>query len=165
MLVPPVEIVVHRVTADLKAMRAQVKTLAAENDITIDWSPVRRGAAGTADDRTRRIVIRYIVSVESYAVGMHELGHILCGYHPPREGERGFSCAKRLESEALAWDWALQHMPANIAHGQAVTNYVMRAMARYLYWAHCNTKVLPADDAMFWKLFRLDWAGVYWPEP
>lgn len=149
---------------DLVALRRQVKEIAAENNITIDWSPVRHGAAGTACERDRRIVTRYVLSIESYGCAMHELGHILSGYNAPREGERGFSCSKRLEDEALAWDWALQHMPIELARSTAVTTYVLLALHRYLYWAHCNTKTLPPDDSMFWRLYRLDWPGIYWDE-
>lgn len=149
---------------DLVPLRGQVKRLAAKHKITLDWSPIRHGAAGMAFVPERRVVTRYIRSIESYACAMHELGHVLCGYSPPREGSRGFSCSKRLEAEALAWDWALQNMPRKVAHSRSVTVIVMVSLAHYLYWAHCNTKTLPPDDAMFWRLLRLDWPGIYWPE-
>lgn len=149
----------------IRDLRAQVKAIAATEDITINWSPVRHGAAGTADPETREVVTRYVLSLESYCCAMHELGHILSGITSPREGARGFSCAKRLEEEAHAWDWALQHMPPKVARSRAVEIYVILALARYLYWAQCFTRRLPDQDGMFWRLMRLDWPGIYWDTP
>ncbi len=149
--------------SSLVALRSQVKEIARVEAIEIRWIPVRRGASGESDHRARTITTRYIGSVDSYATAMHELGHILSGVTSPREGESGYTACRRLANEAAAWDWALQHMPREIARSERVTNHVILSLRSYLWFAHCFSTDLPPDDSLFWKLYRLDWDDIYWP--
>lgn len=144
-------------------MRRHVKSIAEREDIMITWVPVRRGHGGSADVTERRITTRYIYSVIAYATAMHELGHILSGSTRPREGEPGYSTVLVLQNEAAAWDWALHAMPYAVARSRAVTSAVANSMRNYYWFARCGDGA-PDDDSLFWKLYRIDWLGIYWPE-
>lgn len=145
------------------AMRRHVREIAAQNGIVIRWIPVRRSYIGWADHDTRTITIGYIGSVKAYATAMHELGHVLSGVTSPRETDPDWSTVARLRNEAAAWDWALQHMPSEVAHSDAVTTNVILGIRSYLWSGVCGDG-LPANDELFWRLLRLDWSeDGYWP--
>lgn len=148
---------------NVTAMRQHVKALAASEGIAIRWVPLRRGHGGWADERTRTITTRYIGSVIAYATAMHELGHVLSGVTSPREDEPGYSTILRLENEAAAWDWALRAMPESIARCRAITQAVANSMRNYYWFARCGDGA-PPDDSLFWKLYRIDWPGIYWTD-
>lgn len=80
-------------TADQYA--AHVARICKIEDISVD----SHSSGGRAYRRQRRVKIRPVKSDITYAVAMHELGHILSS------GQRG----TRLDKEADAWMWAKAH--------------------------------------------------------
>jgi hypothetical protein len=108
------------------ALAAHIAELCAAAQVTITW----RTSGGRAWRRTRRIAIAPIRSVITYAVALHEIGHIL-GPHPPH----------RLPREVAAWQWAEAHArpwtPAMAAKRDA-------SLASYRRWAErCQHRVHP----------------------
>jgi hypothetical protein len=102
----------------------------------------RRGPAGR---RRPGIRIPEILSQITYAVALHELGHLL---GPGRSGTR-------LEKEAAAWRWALA---ASIV---PLSDHTRRSAGRrlrsYLIWAqHRQHRVrpprIPEPGSQFWSL-------------
>lgn len=76
-------------------MRHHVETLAEVNNITIQYKAHCRGKAWKA---SKVIKIMEVKSPVTYAIALHELGHIL-GKQPKR----------RLDREVAAWDWAKEN--------------------------------------------------------
>ncbi len=75
-------------------LASHVQTLCSDNRITLEY----RRSGGRAWRRTRRVSIAPVRSAITYAVALHEIGHIL-----------GRSPTRRLDREAAAWMWARQH--------------------------------------------------------
>lgn len=76
--------------------RAHVAELAGANDVTIDE---RASSGGRAIPTLRHVSIGAVRGVSSYYVALHEIGHCVM---------RGRSLP-RLENEAAAWQWAIDH--------------------------------------------------------
>ncbi len=102
----------------------------------------RRGPAGR---RLPGIRVPPIRSQITYAVALHELGHLL---GPGRSGTR-------LEKEAAAWRWALAHSMVEL------TDHTRRSAGRrlrsYVIWAeHRQHRKrpprIPAAGSPFWAL-------------
>lgn len=78
---------------------------------------------GRAWHRTRKIRTRHVKSDVTYALALHELGHIL----EPR-GHRG----PRLDREVAAWQWA----KANAKEWtDKMDAYMQKALRSYLAWS------------------------------
>ena len=81
-----------------KQMAAHIDELTAEHGITVgDHS---RG--GRAWRKSKRINIRPVKTAITYAVALHEIGHVV---GPKQSG-------RRLERELAAWQWARQNAKA-----------------------------------------------------
>lgn len=126
-------------------MAAHIAELARANDIIIQRS-THRGCAFRA---TRIVKIRPVCSPVTYAIALHEIGHIL---GPMQKG-------KRLFREAGAWLWARDNAPV-------WTDTMTRLMARCLnsYFKRAerraarrigNPPVFPPEGHDFWRLIEL----------
>lgn len=76
---------------DMEHLTAHIDMLCAKNSIALEF----RRSGGRAWRKTKRISIAPVRSGITYAVALHEIGHIL-----------GRSPARRLDREAAAWTWA-----------------------------------------------------------
>lgn len=140
-------------------MGMHVDRLAAEHDVAV----MRRDSGGKADTDQRRIAIRPVRSEVTYAVALHELGHILA------EGGRGRFWMD-LDAEVCAWVWALRN--AGIV-GPRFRAAVKRGLESHYRWVlrerNCTPRTLsfqaylaarksvpslPPSDDRFWTLKR-----------
>lgn len=99
-----------------------------------DIEVVSHSSGGRAWRKSRRIAIRPVKSAITYAVAMHEIGHIL--------GPRQSGC--RMDKEVGAWEWA----QANAVEWTAPMDATMRrALRTYLAWAARSKQAKrPATD-------------------
>lgn len=118
-------------------MAAHVAQLCETHGIVVE----AHSRGGRAFRRERRMKIRPVKSAASYAVALHEVGHIL--------GRR--QSQTRLCSEAGAWMWAREHALVWLP----VMEQKQRAsLASYLRWATRRYKhvSLPKPEDPFWTL-------------
>jgi hypothetical protein len=73
---------------------SHVETLCSKHSIALEY----RRSGGRSWRKTRRISVGPVLSNVTYAVALHEIGHIL-----------GRSPARRLDREASAWQWAREN--------------------------------------------------------
>jgi hypothetical protein len=126
---------------------AHVDRLCVEHGITRE-NGGRRGTAyrrGPAGRRAPHIRIPPVKSQVTYAVALHEIGHLV---GPGRSGTR-------LEKEAAAWRWALANSIVELS--DATRRSAGRRLRSYVTWAelrqHRRTPpVLPALGSPFWSL-------------
>jgi hypothetical protein len=116
----------------------------------------RRGPAGR---RRPGIRIPPIRSQVTYAVALHELGHLL---GPGRSGTR-------LEKEAAAWRWALANSLVPLSdHARRSAG---RRLRSYVTWAELRQhrmrppRIPPASSSFWTLLAELEMAGTALPEP
>lgn len=109
--------------------------------------------AGRACRSNRWIRIRPVRSVVSYAVALHEIGHIV------GRGHRG----ARIEKEVAAWEWALENaLPGT--KGKRFRATVANSLRSYLRWAQrCQHRKfapkIPSVGHRFWKLAQVEVYG------
>lgn len=126
-----------------------VREIAAEERIEI----VPHSSGGRAWRRIRRVAIRPVKSAVTYAVGLHELGHVLGPWQSRR----------RLSAEVGAWVWAEENAlvwtprMAEVAR-DALRNYLRYAAGtsrrRSGFWA--------APDAEFADVYGRIGGGAWW---
>lgn len=129
------------------AMAEHVAALCAEHEIEV--GPHSRG--GRACRRERWINIRPVKSEVTYAVALHELGHVL-----GREQSK-----PRLFKEAAAWTWARDNA---IAWTPRMVETMASALRSYADWAKrkhdtftSNAPRWPEREHAFWSLSGLDY--------
>jgi hypothetical protein len=131
----------------VERMEAHVAELCAEHGIELVGSSARGRAIRWRGGR-REISIPPIRGQVSYFIALHEIGHLV---------GRGRS-APRLESEANAWLWALEH--TMIDPTPATRRSIARRLRGYLAWAQ-NRQYrrvpprIPPRDHPFWDLLEL----------
>jgi hypothetical protein len=140
-------------------MAARIDRLAAEHEVAVTWCD----SASKAYTDQRHVAIRPVRSEVTYAVALHELGHILA------EGGRGRFWMD-LEAESCAWEWALRNagtvgprFRATVKRGlQSHYNWALRernctprTLSFQTYLAAKNSALsLPPSDNRFWPLLR-----------
>lgn len=113
------------------AMANHVERIAARRGVEVVAATRGRAWGG----RTRRVALRPVRSVITYAEAMHELGHVL---------GRGRT-APRLEREANAWLWASRNaLKGTVDHQWEGT--VRRALRSYLDWAVSRTPAWSIEE-------------------
>ena len=80
---------------DVTALADHIARICKIEDITIE----SHSRGGRAYRRSRKIKIRPVKSEITYAIALHEIGHIL--------GPRQSGC--RLDKEVGAWEWAIEN--------------------------------------------------------
>ena len=76
----------------------------------------------------------------AYFVALHEIGHVVNGMTPPT----------RLDREAAAWVWALEH--SLLEPHYSIRQRICALLVRYIYRAKENNWKLPETDSDFYKL-------------
>ena len=129
-------------------MEAHVEHLCDQYGIELVGSSARGRAIRWRGGRLE-ISIPPIKGQVSYFIALHEIGHLV---------GRGRS-APRLESEANAWVWALQH--AAVEPTPATRRSIVRRLEGYLAWAR-NRQYrrvpprIPERDHVFWSLLTME---------
>ena len=102
-------------------MRAHILQLSTDHDIRIEW---RRDTDGAWAARAVNLIsIPQIRSAISYAIALHEIGHLL------GPGQR----ASRMRCERGAWRWAKTNAIAWLAS-------MNKTERRSLAWCECNAR-------------------------
>ena len=102
---------------DLTLAQAHIFLIASENNIEI----AGHSSGGRAYRRSRRVKIRPVKSPVTYAVALHEFGHVL-----------GRNSGRRVDKEVQAWEWA----KANALVWTRRMNDTKRdALQSYVKWA------------------------------
>lgn len=128
-------------------MAAHVEELCDRYEIELTGSSARGRAIRWRGGRLG-ISIPPIRGQVSYFIALHEIGHLV---GPGRS-------APRLEAEANAWLWALEH--AAVEPTQATRRSIVRRLEGYLAWAR-NRQYrrvpprIPERDHAFWALLGL----------
>lgn len=131
----------------VELMEAHVEDLCVEYGIDLAGASSRGRAIRWRGGRLE-ISIPPIRGQVSYFIALHEIGHLV---------GRGRS-APRLESEANAWLFALEH--SVVEPTQATKRSISRRLRGYLEWAR-NRQYrrvpprIPERDHAFWALLRL----------
>jgi hypothetical protein len=119
--------------------RKHIEAICRNNDITIETSP---GSRGRAWAKSRVIKIPEIKTGITYALALHEIGHIL-----------GVRSGKRLEKEVQAWEWAMKNA---IEWTQPMNQAMERRLGSYLIWCQRRKGVwVPPADHPAWKMANL----------
>lgn len=128
-------------------MEAHVEELCDRYEIELTGSSARGRAIRWRGGRLA-ISIPPIRGQVSYFIALHEIGHLV---GPGRS-------APRLEAEANAWLWALEH--SAVEPTQATRRSIVRRLDGYLAWAR-NRQYrrvpprIPERDHAFWALLGL----------
>lgn len=128
-------------------MDSHIARLCAEHDIELTGSSARGRAIRWRGGRLE-ISIPEIRGQVSYFIALHEIGHLV---------GRGRS-APRLEAEANAWLWAVEH--AAVEPTEATLRSISKRLRGYLEWAQNrqHRRVpprIPPRDHAFWSLLEL----------
>lgn len=121
----------------VRAMRDHIERLCRANDIAVG----SHSRGGSASKRGRFIRIRPIKSAITYAIALHEIGHIL----GPWQSQ------PRLYKEAGAWKWALE---VAIVWTPPMQKTMIRSLRSYLRWQQRRRRHvrLPEPEHAFWSL-------------
>ncbi len=136
-----------RTRKGVELMEAHIEDLCSEYGIDLAGSSARGRAIRWRGGRLE-ISIPPIRGQVSYFIALHEIGHLV---------GKGRS-APRLESEANAWLFALQH--SVVEPTPATKRSISRRLQGYLAWARNrqHRRVpprIPARDHPFWALLQL----------
>lgn len=100
------------------AYAQHIDALLAEHGIEVEW---RDRTAARSWRRTRRVRLERVAGASTYAVALHEIGHIV----GPQSGPR-------LNREAQAWRWAEAQA---IEWTPGMARLAARSVESYLAWA------------------------------
>jgi hypothetical protein len=105
----------------------------------------RRSRGGWARKRGRAISIKPVKTERTYIIALHEIGHII---GPNRSG-------RRLEQEAAAWDFVVEHAIVPLSDGSYA--FMLRCLDSYLRRAaHWRRRmVIPAKGHRFWDTYEM----------
>ncbi len=78
-----------------KQLANHIISLLLQHTIAVTW---KDGTSGRAWVKTRRVRLRPVKTQKTYAVALHEIGHIV-----------GDQPKARLDREAAAWEWAMRN--------------------------------------------------------
>jgi hypothetical protein len=128
-------------------MEAHIADLCREHGISLAGSSAR-GRAIRWRGGKREISVPPIRGQVSYFIALHEIGHLV---GPGRS-------APRLEAEANAWLWALDHCA--VEPTAATRRSISRRLGGYLEWARNrqHRRVpprIPPREHVFWRLLAL----------
>ncbi len=118
-------------------MQAHIEQIAAENDIAIVY---KEGCMARGWRKPRRIRIRPVRTANTYAVALHEIGHVL--------GRR--QSQTRLYAEIGAWEWAKDNARF---WSNVMTNKMRRSLDSYIRWSKRSRR---ANDATIHQLKMID---------
>lgn len=110
---------------DLDAAASHIASFAESHDIEI----VSHSSGGRAYRRKKRIAIRQVKSPVTYAIALHELGHVL-----------GHQCGRRIDKELQAWQWARANALVWVRRMEDAKRDALRS---YVGWAERKQRRYP----------------------
>lgn len=124
-----------------------VESLCLKHKISID----SHSSGGRACKRLRQIAIRPVKSEITYAIALHEIGHVV----GPMQSQ------PRLFSEAGAWAWAKDNAgvwtPRMVAKcAESLDSYAEWAFEKHRRKVR-NAPVVPPANHVFWELCSVEW--------
>jgi hypothetical protein len=122
---------------NIETLAAHIEELAVQHSITI----IYKKNAGRSWKKTREICISPVKTAISYAVALHEIGHIV--------DDTRFGTLS-IDREAGAWAWAKENAmewrkPAKLAASRLIMTYIDACQG-----SRCNRKPIPASHPA-WK--------------
>lgn len=122
---------------NLSAFKNHIEDLCAGHDIKMGG----HSRGGNASRRGRIINIRPVKSAITYAVALHEIGHIVGPWQSK----------PRLYKEAGAWKWAIENA---LVWTPPMQKTMIRSLQSYLDWQRRRSKYvrLPEPEHEFWRL-------------
>ncbi len=102
---------------DLTLAQAHIERLANDHSVGVG----SHASGGRAFRRSRRVNIRPVKSPVTYAIALHELGHVL-----------GHQSGRRIDKEVQAWEWAKAHA---LVWTKRMQETKQTALASYVRWA------------------------------
>jgi hypothetical protein len=117
--------------------------LCKQNRVRIEWKARTRARAWR---RSRKIRIQPICSRITYAVALHELGHVL----GPQSGPR-------LNKETQAWQWAKN---AALTWERPMESKMQRSLQSYLKWCQRRKNAwVPPREHPAWLMAAMKYPG------
>ena len=110
---------------DIDAAVAHIASFAASHDIEF----IGHSSGGRAWRRTKRVAIRPVKSPVTYAIALHELGHVL--------GQQSGRC---IDTELQAWEWARAHAVVWVRRMEDAKRDALRC---YVAWAERKQRRFP----------------------
>jgi len=107
----------HKRAFDLIAAVAHINAIADTHEISIGG----HSSGGRASRRNRTIKIRPVKSPVTYAIALHELGHVL-----------GEQRGRRVDKEVQAWEWARAHA---LCWTRRMHETMRSCLQSYINWA------------------------------
>jgi len=106
-----------------------IATICAQHEIVIG----SHTSGGRAFRKSRRIKIRPVKSAVTYAIALHEIGHIL--------GKR--QSGNRIDKEVGAWEWAKTNA---IEWTPVMTKTMTRCLSSYLRWTQRSKRAVKPES-------------------
>lgn len=121
----------------MKSLADHISRLVVENNILAEY----KQGSGRAWRKVRKIRIPPVKSSISYAVALHEIGHVI----GPQSGHR-------LNKEAQAWLWARENA---ILWNDTMSGKAATCMTSYLNWCHRRKGAwVPPADHISWEIAK-----------
>jgi hypothetical protein len=120
----------RRPVSEVAAYAEHIDMLLETHGIAVDW---RDRTAARAWRKSRRVRLERIKGASTYAMALHEIGHIV--------GPQG---TRRLDKEAQAWVWAQE---TAIEWTDGMARFAARCIESYLVWcdSHRSAWVPPKN--------------------
>jgi hypothetical protein len=116
--------------------QSHIAKIASENGVTIQFKP---NCAARGYRKSRKVKLRPILSANTYAVALHELGHVL-----------GPQTGNRLNEETQAWVWAKANA---LEWRKPMKNVMKRCLTSYLRWCQRRKGAwIPPKTHPAWRL-------------
>lgn len=102
----------------ITGLQAHITRLLVNNQISVEWKP---GTSGRSWRKTRSVRLSPVKSEITYAIALHEIGHILGDY--PKT---------RIDKEVAAWQWAKTYALTWTPTMQAAA---VKRLGNYIAWS------------------------------
>jgi hypothetical protein len=116
-------------------LQAHIEQLAADNGVTVDWRDITNARAWR---KSKRVRIQPIKSVVTYAVALHELGHVV-----------GVQRGVRIDKETQAWEWAKANA---LVWNKRMKQTASKLLRSYVNWSRRHkTAKTPDTKHPIWR--------------
>lgn len=123
-----------------EAMASHISQLCEKHGISLQLAASNRGRAWR---RTRIIKVPAVRSATTYALALHEIGHVV-----------GKQTGYRLNREYQAWEWAIGNA---MAWSPAMAEKMRKSLATYVAWCQRRRGVtVPPSDHPVWAAAGCD---------
>jgi hypothetical protein len=123
----------------LEELRAQIFQFCAENKISIVFLP--KNGEACSDEEQPTIYIYPIKTMKTYAIALHELGHLLSA----QARKHSMTGLGRLAKESYAWRWAKKNAKCWTDTAEKHKNQCLASYRKNLN---------PPQDHIFWRVYK-----------